>query len=163
MIAKYFKGQNKDMQKFSWNLFNFKFVSRFDPKTYKYKSWHTNHSARWIVTVFVQYIPRLQYIPRFTRLLDLSLMAWIVFKLSNFIQFLPKKLPLSWVLWPVVYLLKTLVETGSLKRVLRYLFMHFDFRFWLPEVNNCSGIGIRVDCEEHFPKKAVFPKNIRDP
>ena len=84
MIAKCFRGQNRDMQKFSWNLDNFKFDAGFEPETYKCKSWHTNHSAMWIVSVFVQYIPR------FTRLVELSRMAWLVFKISNFLQFLPK-------------------------------------------------------------------------
>ena len=32
MIAKCFRGQNRDMQKFSWNLDNFKFEAGFEPE-----------------------------------------------------------------------------------------------------------------------------------
>jgi hypothetical protein len=53
----------------------------FEPETYKWKSWLTNHSAMWIISLFVQYIPH------FTHLVELSRMVWLKFRISsNFCQ-----------------------------------------------------------------------------
>ena len=38
MIAKCRRGQDRDMQKFSWNLDNFKFEAGFEPKPINCKS-----------------------------------------------------------------------------------------------------------------------------
>jgi hypothetical protein len=37
------------MQKFLWELDNFKFDAEFEPETYKYKSWYTNHYNIYLV------------------------------------------------------------------------------------------------------------------
>ena len=75
MIAICFKGQNRDMQNFSWNLDNFNFGLGFEPSTCKIC--HTNHPTMKFCRLYVQYGTRI------TRLVELNRMALTVFKIPS--------------------------------------------------------------------------------